>query len=204
MTAKEVLFHLGYFPTVAQLAALYQKRLTIETHDHYVKQTYRNRMYIAGPNGKQLLSIPIVHPAKGVKPPTTAIQIDYKDNWQTNHWRSLTAAYSNSPFFEYYRDELEQIYQEKIVNLHNFNLRTYQILFDCLDIPFQPNFSETYQKETDALDLRPMVNARKESMQTPAYHQVFEEKYGFLHNLSAVDLLCNEGPNTTAYLKKIY
>ena len=117
-----VLLHPTYFPNVAAFSALLQaEKVLFEMHDNYVKQTYRNRCYIYGANGKLSLNIPVVFSQKN-RQKHKDVQIFNDENWQAQHWKSLLSAYRTSPFFEYYEDDLRPLFEKKASFLLDFNL----------------------------------------------------------------------------------
>ncbi len=202
---NDVLISLPYFGPITQFSAIVNaNKIWIEQEDNYQKQTYRNRMYIYGTNGKLSLNIPIKHlPKKKVKvhQKYTEVKIDSDEKWQKVHWRSLKTAYQTSPFFEFYEDELAPLFNTEYDLLYEFNYACFGTLIECLQMDL--NFEKTSEYEKvpkDKLDLRKLSNA-KISTGIPEYIQVFQEKHGFLSNLCVLDLLFNEGPNSLEYLK---
>ncbi len=199
------LVHPTYFPNIESFGILTNNQVIFEAEDNFQKQTYRNRMYIYGPNGKQLLGIPIQHNQnKNSKQKYRDTLIDYKEDWQKIHWRSLEAAYRTSPFFEFYEHELLSIYQKKEKFLFDLNLKTIEVIFSCLDIEFTAEKTTDFEAITHThIDVRSLVNAKNKSESSfKKYIQVFAEKHGFISNLSILDLLFSEGPNTVSFLKK--
>ena len=196
------LFHATYFPSVFQFAHLLQSdEVTFEVFDNFQKQTYRNRCYIYGANGKQLLNVPI-QKVSG-KQLTKDVKIDYSANWQAEHYKSLLAAYRSSPFFEFYIDDLLPIFKNKETFLVDLNIKTTQLLFDAFQEKLVFSMTEQYNKETNN-DFRFLVNAKEKLMiDFPNYTQVFDDKHGFIANLSMLDLLFMEGPSATIYLQKL-
>jgi hypothetical protein len=172
-----------------------------EICDSYQKQTYRNRCYIYGANGKLSLNIPIHYTQKN-RQDTKEIEIENSSKWQSTHWKSIESAYKTSPFFEFYEDELKVLFENPKEFLLDFNLECIAVINNC--IGFEPviSNSEQFSKTTSESDYRFLVNARKEpKIETKPYIQVFKDKHGFITNLSILDLLFNEGPNTLNYLK---
>ncbi len=195
------IFHPTYFSSVYQFVKLKQaKHILFEINDNYQKQTYRNRCYILGANGKQLLNVPI-QKVSG-KQQTKDIKIDYNENWQQQHLKSLFSAYRSSPFFEFYIDDLESIFHKKETYLLDLNLKTLELIFDLLPLNLKYETTKEYQTEV-VNDCRYLVNAKSEkSHNLPKYRQVFSDKYDFMENLSILDLLFNEGPNALLYIEK--
>ncbi|WP_136480092.1 WbqC family protein [Cognatitamlana onchidii] len=199
----DIVIHPTYFPSIAQFVTMVKaKTIWLETEDNFVKQTYRNRCYIYGANGKLALNIPVVHTQKN-RQKYKDVKIFNEDSWQSNHWKSLLSAYRTSPFFEYYEDDLKPLFSSPTENLLDFNLKCFNTICDCLQVDFSIFKTITFQKETrDKSDFRFLVNAKKETEQTLSkYTQVFASKHGFLRNLSILDLLFNEGPNSINYLE---
>lgn len=199
----ELLIHPTYFPNLAHFVAIVKSDVVyFEIEGNFQKQTYRNRTYIYGANGKLSLNIPVIHTQKQRKK-YRDVKIFNEYKWQLNHWKSLESAYRTSPFFEFYADELEPLFKLKTNYLLDFNLKCFDIICDCLQLDL--NISETtiYEKTpTDKLDLRELVNAKKEKPRVLKYYtQVFADKHGFISNLSILDLLFNEGPNSLNYLQ---
>ncbi len=194
-----------YFGSIAQYAAIAQSETVVfENEDNYQKQTYRNRTYIYGANGKLLLTIPIKHVGKERRQLYKDVRIENDFEWQILHWRSIETAYRTSPFFEYYEDEFAHLYEKKKGFLLDFNYECMQAVNDCLqlDYPFTKT-NEYFKEPKDLLDFRGLVNAKKEKThQIETYIQVFTEKHGFISNLSILDLLFNEGTNALTYLEK--
>tara|TARA_B110000091_G_C13645366_1_gene403009 strand:- start:86 stop:700 length:615 start_codon:yes stop_codon:yes gene_type:complete len=190
------------FPTIASYIVIAQaERLVFEVNDSYQKQTYRNRCYIYGANGKLGLYIPVQYSQKN-RQNTSEILIDNSSNWQSTHWKSLESAYKKSPYFEYYQDELISLFTRKKDSLLVFNLECIEVVNRCLNLDIDSSNTINFNKEKKENDYRYLVNARKESeIKINPYIQVFQEKHGFINNLSILDLLFNEGPNAKSYLQ---
>ena len=110
---NEIIIHPSYFVDVIALVHIHKSSsLLLETQDSYVKQTYRNRTYIAAANGKLALNIPVIHQKKGNSVPYNSIEIDHSQNWATTHLKSIKSAYYSSPYFEYYQDDLEILFKD--------------------------------------------------------------------------------------------
>jgi len=198
-----IILHPTYFPNISHCVAIANARtILFEVEDNYQKQTLRNRSIIYAANGALLLSIPVVFSQKN--------RIKYKDvkianenNWQALHWKSLQSAYSASPFFEFYQDELLPLFTQKETYLLDFNFKCLEIILDCLQLEITFKKTTFYTKTvSNTLDLRHLVNrAQKQQQQFDFYTQVFNDKHGFINNLSILDLLFNEGTNALNYLQ---
>lgn len=201
----KILLHPSYFPSIAQFAAISNSETVVfENFDNFQKQTYRNRMYIYGPNGKQMLSIPIKHIGGNGRQLYKDVKIENDFPWQKEHWKSLEAAYRTSPFFEFYEDEIAPLFEKKQEFLYDFNLKTSEIIADCLQLELETEFTDEFFKVAaeNVQDYRNLVNAKKIAIPDfDAYTQVFEEKNSFINNLSTLDLLFNEGTNALTYLE---
>ena len=198
-----ILVHPTYFPSIAHWIVMVKAdSLCFEIKDSYQKQTYRNRTLIYGANGKLSLSVPVIY-SQNNRQLYKDIKISNDSNWQGLHWKSLLSAYRTSPFFEFYEDELAPLFQEKQEYLLDYNFKCIETIFDCLQINSEYNKTTSYKKDlVDIHDYRYLVNARKEKIYSfNEYTQVFSNKHGFLTNLSILDLLFNEGPNTLTYLE---
>lgn len=199
----KIVIHPTYFPNIAHFVAMVKAdEVFFEMDDNFLKQTYRNRTYIFGANGKLGLNIPVIHSQKN-RQKYRDVKIFNEEKWQNHHWKSLLSAYRTSPFFEYYEDELQHLFTDKTDFLLDFNLKCFEVISDCLQLDINTSKTETYQKDfDDKTDFRYLVNAKKESAQKfDTYTQVFTNKHGFIPNLSVLDLLFNEGPNALNYLE---
>lgn len=198
-----ILIHPTYFPTVAHFVAIVKATaITFEMEDNFLKQTYRNRAYIYGANGKLGLNIPVIHSQKN-RQKYRDVKIFNEDKWQSLHWKSLLSAYKTSPFFEYYEDDLQHLFTEHANFLLDFNLKCFEVICDCLQLELQTTKTTTYQKTIEnQTDYRHLVNAKKEPKHVlEHYTQVFSAKHNYIPNLSILDLLFNEGPNALNYLE---
>ena len=198
-----LIIHPSYFPSISHFVAIAKADLvTFEMDDNFQKQTNRNRMYIYSPNGIQLLNIPIKH-SKDTHQKTRDVKLETAFDWQKQHFKSLEAAYRTSPFFEYFEDDIASIFQKKHTFLMDLNLETMAIVSKCLGLEFDYNETTEYFHEVkDITDFRPLINGKKDTAVFEPYTQVFEEKHGFINNLSILDLLFNEGRYALDYLKK--
>ncbi len=200
-----ILVQPSYFSSIAQYAAILQsEKIVFETEDNFQKQTYRTRCYIYSPNGKQLLNVPIKRTSNG-KQKTKDVLIDYEtENWQKNHIKSFQAAYRSSPFFEFYEDDLLSIYDKKHKFLLDLNLETHLFVMDALQEEKKYSKTTSYELASKEDDFRFLANAKlKVDFKLPAYTQMFDDKYGFIENLSILDLLFMNGPSAVSYLQKV-
>ena len=201
----DILIHPSYFPSISHFVAIAQSdSITFEVEDNFQKQTNRNRAYIYSPNGIQLLNIPIKHNPSLIHQKTKEIKIEQEFDWQKQHFKSLEAAYRSSPFFEFFEDDLLPIFQKKHIFLMDLNLEVFDIVCKCLRMKLQFEITTEYFHEIDnpkIVDFRHLINGKKDLSNFETYTQVFDDKHGFLNNLSVLDLLFNEGKFSMDYLK---
>ena len=198
------LFHPCLFPSIAQYVAMVgDEALIFERFDHYQKQTYRNRCHIVGPNGLQKLHVPIKHTKTDGRQAYKDVRIEQAFAWKKNFRKSLEAAYRSSPFFEYFEEEINAVFEKDHTFLLDLNLHSMEVVADCLQWSMSYVWTETYEMQSSHEDHRWLVNAKeKTDLSFENYPQVFSEKIGFVENLSVLDLLFNEGTNAMTYLKR--
>ena len=199
------LFIPTYFSPISQYAAIVNSsNVLFEVEDNYQKQTYRNRCYIYGANGKQLLNIPIKHLHTEGRKKTKDALIENDFPWQDQHFKSLRTAYKNSPFFEFFEDDLLKIFTKKYTYLLDVNIDSFLFLTDAIQIKSTYLKTSEYSLDSNVNDYRYLANVKKEKpIIIDTYIQMFDDKYGFLSNLSMLDLLFMEGPNSISFLEKI-
>jgi hypothetical protein len=193
-----------YFPSISHYVALVKnEKVVLEIGDHFQKQTNRNRMYIHSPNGKQLLNIPVKHALAGNQHQKTKdVRIENDFDWQKQHFKSMEAAYRTSPYFEYFEDDFRPIFEKKHTFLLDLNLEVFATINDALGLKITIETSDIFEKNPDnCLDARNLANGKKDNNIFETYTQVFDDKNGFISNLSIFDLLCNEGRHAVEYLK---
>ena len=219
-----LLSELHYHPPAALFAALaHADGLLLEAHEHYRKQTYRNRCLIRTAQGVQPLTVPVVDGNRAEKVTAAAIEIDYRQNWMHRHWRTLQTAYGNSPYFEYYADYFHDIYVSKPALLFDLNLQFLKLLLRCFRLPLPITLTIEYHAQypsnsclptllpscpiTDRRDwLTPKTATKDPEPDTPTvqdlvrpYPQVFGP--GFEPGLSVLDLLFSQGPAAGSFLQ---
>lgn len=205
LSKMNTLLHPTYFPSISHFVAMAQvESITFEIEDNFQKQTNRNRTYIYSPNGIQLLNIPVKH-SKESHQKTKDIKIETDFDWQKQHFKSLEAAYRSSPFFEFFEDDLRPIFEKKQTFLLDLNFETLAILSKCLRFKIEYSTTTEYFHEVETTvitDCRGLVEGKKDKSVFEPYTQVFDDKHGFINNLSVLDLLFNEGKFAMEYLKK--
>ncbi len=202
---KELLIESQYFPSIYFYKTLIKaNKLKIERYEHYQKVSFRNRCYIAGPNGTILLSVPL---SKGKNQRTIMkdVRISNLENWQALHWKTLTSAYRRSPWFEYFESDLEALYEKKFDFLLDWNMACLEwangVLGISPEISFTDRFEKTYDPASGILDRRDHLQPGQLPEGAPVYAQVFGERTGFVPNLSILDLLFCEGKRAVELLK---
>jgi hypothetical protein len=193
-----------YLPPVELFVELnkYKPNVLIEREEHFPKQTYRNRASIYSPDGVLTLTVPVV---KGSKNHTIIrdVKISYDFKWQRAHWMGLQTCYRSSAYFEYYEDDFAPFYEKNFEYLFDYNQQLMELLIKLTKIKASLTYTETYEEAYSGLtDLRNTISPKieNESFQQKPYFQVFEDRHGFIKNLSIVDLLFNQGPQTLSYL----
>lgn len=201
----------AYLPPVHYFTKLFAyQQVMIEQMDHYVKQTYRNRCVIAAPDGPLALTIPTVKPDTE-KCPLRDIRISDHGNWRHLHWNALCSAYNHTPYFEYYRDDFAPFYEQKpFTFLVDYNEALIALVCSLIDLTPQLSRTTTYlpPSPTGIDDFRELIHPKRPATEVDStfhpvpYYQVFQERLGFLPNLSIVDLLFNMGPESLLVLQQ--
>ena len=184
--------------------------INIEQFDNYSKQSYRNRTQILSANGVLNLSIPIKK-NKSEKV-INSIEISYKEDWQKNHWRAITSAYKNSPYFDFFEDDLKVFYSNKYNLLIDYNIDQLKFIVKVLKQKKNIQLTKQYESNPESvIDLRTIIHPKQSYLcdklvankLDQSYYQTFENKISFTPNLSILDLLFNKGLHTIDYLKSI-
>lgn len=187
----------AYLAPVEYYSALAKADTVFLEHcEFYEKQSYRNRCNIAGANGQLALTIP-VEKSKGSRMLTRDVRISEHSDWQLQHWRSIESAYNSTPFFEYYKDDLLPFYEKDWPFLWDFNAEIQSKVLELLDLQVDIQLTKEYKVDFDenVLDARNSIHPKKETDtgSLKSYYQVFEQRFGFIPNLSSLDLLFNMG-----------
>ncbi|MGB1267026.1 MAG: WbqC family protein [Schleiferiaceae bacterium] len=196
----QTLLSTAYFPPIIWVAyAVQSEELRLESHENFQKQSYRSRTDIAGPNGKQTLSVPVDRSIKSI----LTIPISYQEDWVSKHLKSIETAYANSPFFEVLFPDVEELLKKEYSSLWSLNLATIQLFFHWLELSNEVPFTSSYETVPNVNDARSLHPKEKLDIETPTYLQVFEQKNGFMSNLSALDVFFNLGRSSWDYFQEI-
>ncbi len=198
-----------YFGPIQYFTHLAGGKAVIEQHSHYTRQTYRNRCVILGANDRLTLSVP-VEKGRSHNMADKDVRIAYHTPWQRLHWRSIVSAYNASPFFQYYQDDIYPFFTKTIPFLFDLNMDLIRLMIELIGIESDISLTEGYQNEPgpDILDLRETIHPKNEStrydqqFRAVAYKQVFDQRHGFVPNLSILDLLFNKGPESILIIEQ--
>ena len=206
----------SYFAAIAEeftlsygrVVSLVPARFRLEACENYQKQSYRNRCRIYAAGGVESLTLPVVHEGGTSSLPIREIRVDWSRDWLPRMERAIVSAYESSPYFEYYRDSLFDILESRPEKLFDLNISLIHYFLGKIGISADIDFTTEYERpgETapDIRDLRGLIHPKRPSIlkTEKPYWQVFAAKYGFKSDLSVMDLLFNEGPDSISYLKK--
>ncbi len=205
-----LLLELQYLAPIQYYAKLCSGQpVLIEQHEHYIKRSYRNRAHILGANGVMRLTIPLKK-GKNEGQPIRDVQIEYVQKWQQQHWQSIRSAYGKSPFFEHYSEELRPFFEKKYKFLFDFNSELMEILMDLIGVNSSVSLTNSYTHKPSEgiLDLRNSIHPKERHhkpdphYQSITYAQVFQDKFGFVSDLSVLDLLFCMGSETSLILEQ--
>lgn len=207
MNTSYALFSTAYFPPISYVAAMLDKQMVVvEQYETFPKQTYRNRAVVATANGLLSLTVPVVR-INGNHTYTKDMAICYNENWAVKHWRAIESAYNSSPYFLYYKDEVEAILNKQYIGLVDLNMDILSFVFKKLKVAKDIMLSTDFVLAEDVATIEDYRNRfspkNKEILQLPPYDQVFEDRYGFQSDISILDLLFNLGPDSLGYLKEV-
>jgi len=197
----------AYFPPVEYFFAIASSgKAVIEQCEFYQKQSYRNRCRILSASGPEALSVPVVKETT-LSRPIREMKVDYDEPWLQVHKRALDAAYNSSPFYLYYKDEIMAVLDSRPAFLFDLNTKLLELLLQMAGVKADISFTEDFAKDWGEGDFRELIHPKHKGenlLQTykkeKTYYQVFSDRLGFVPNLSILDLLFNEGPNSISFL----
>jgi len=198
---QSAIIELHFLPSIAWFSLFSKYDCEIESFESYRKGSYRNRCHILGPNGLQRLTVPLKKGKNNLR--IKEVELAYDMPWQKNNWNSIQTAYGKSPFFEYYEDDLKAVFLTPKEFLFDYNIDLIKVIIESLDLDLDLKFTHDFQKTpTEILDFRNQITPKKipNDVKLVAYEQVFEAKYGFVKNLSILDLLFCKGPESVLIL----
>lgn len=206
LDTQSVLIELHYLPSLEFFSCIQSFSVVIiESNENFVKQSYRNRCYILGANKTEMLVVPVIDGNKKVLIKDS--KIDYSQRWHINHWRTISGAYGKSPFYEFYADYFQSIYDKKHTYLLDLNLEMLTMCLKLLRVNKTIRQSEVYEKEANStvFDARNLINPKKVSDDSQFYFpSPYQQNFGneFVPNLSIIDLLFCRGNQASEILKK--
>lgn len=197
-----MLFSTNYFGNIPYFQELAKySSVSIDVHERYKKQSWRNRTKILESNGPLYLSIPVFRP-HGNKSCVNEIEILYTSNWQKEHWKAIESSYQHAPYFFYYGEQIKELIYTSEKELVQFNTAILRKMIEWLDLKINISFSATYLSPIDETDNRIALDKKKYNFPQEKYIQVFSDKYDFFENLSILDLIMNLGPLAHNYILK--
>lgn len=205
-TAERILLSTAYHAPVQYYSKfIHYREIYLEPWENYQKQSYRNRCHILSANGVLPLSVPIIH--MGDKMLIKNVRIDHSKRWKSMHLRAIESAYRSSPFYIYYIDEIKAIYDQDFEYLWDMNMAFLKLTLQLLNIEVKvrttPSFREIPHPFDDFLhSIHPKAKFQQPDtgFRPKPYYQVFGNKFGFVPNLSILDLLFNTGPEAIQWL----
>ena len=196
---QKKLFEVQVFPPIFFFRTLTRESILLEKYESYQKRSFRNKYIIASAQGPYTLTIPLKK-GKHEGQLITEVQISYDESWQKKHLQTLVSAYRNAPFFEYYYTPVQELYAKAGEYLFEFNGLIIGYICELLHLE-PPGRTTQYDGSVDQ-DLRGRMTPKNyQEFPVPPYNQVFEDRYGYLNNLSILDLLFCLGPESEIYLK---
>ena len=206
---NSIILETQYFPPISYFSKFEKyETVLLDAHENYQKASYRNRCYIAGANGLLKMSIPLLE-GRNNRKAIKEVKIDYGLAWANHHWQSIRSAYGRAPYFIHYGEALEKILKQKFTFLFDLNWQLITTIVDLLDLETELKTTDSFIKKTtenklvfrDQISPKNRLNSKDKYFQAPIYEQLFEEKNGFIDNLSILDLLFCTGPEALLYLE---
>jgi len=189
----------SYFPPISHWKYIINNKCYWDIESFYQKQTLRNRTYIHGANGILMLSVPVKHSGKNIRRKFNDVLIENNQDWKKNHFKSIKIAYQSSPYYEFYENKLIDFFKQDNNQLYKLNLSSIHLVLNCLKLKYDEITDINRFKTIN--DLNFLTNVKRSTEKNTKYIQTFEEKNGFINDLSILDLLFNCGPNSLDYIK---
>lgn len=201
---SSIILSTAYFPNIQYISKFLKgENIIIDVYEHYSRQSYRNRCNILSANGVLSLSVPII---KNNNSYTKDVEIDYSTNWQKNHKIAILSAYKNSPYYDYYINEFNFVFEKEEKYLIELNFKILNTILKILKTNNFYEISTDFIRETEN-NFRESISPKKSKntfdpdFKSEQYYQIFSDKFGFIENLSFLDLLFMNGPESILYLK---
>ncbi len=200
---QTTLLECEYFPCITWYEAfINSEQVLLEKQEYFERASLRNRCYVAGPNGKLALTVPL-EGGRNQKTLMKELKICNRETWQSLHWKTLQTCYNRSPYFEYFADELKFLFEKKYTYLLDVNIDSFLTINKLLSVKQHFSFTALYEKEQNerVIDFRKKFKAESRATDIHAsYMQPFEEKNGFIAGLSMLDMLFCIGKRSTDLL----
>ena len=187
----------AYFPPISHWKFIL-KNCSWDIESFYKKQTLRNRTYIHGANGLLMLTVPIKHIRTGIKRNFNEIEIENDHRWKKNHFKSIKIAYQSSPYYEYYESHLIELFNKDFKKLVNLNLASIELISKCLNLELKNRVLKINSRINNSYF--EITDTKRSKEKNKKYIQTFQEKNGFIYDLSVLDLLFNCGPQSFDFL----
>ena len=193
-----------YFPSVTLMKKSIEfLNINFYEYEPWRKMSFRNRCVVVGSHGPINLSIPVLE-GREQKKLLKDVAIDNRKPWQAQHWKTITSCYNRSPWFAFFEPELAGLYNKPVELLNEWNLICLDWVVKKLGVSIHVDYLEYVPGEqgsegdAEVVDWRNKITPK--SIQTDfsnpvRYHQVFEERIGFIPHVSILDLLFCEGKN---------
>ena len=207
-----MLFPITYFGPISWYSRLLRtENWRIEDTEHYVKQTTRNHCLIATANGVQKLTVPVEKPSRneerGARSEpllTREVRLSDHGKWRTEHWNAICTAYGESPFFDYYADDLRPFFNRRDWEfLFDYDMAIFEKMLELVGIAPKGQGVQEFRSSGVQTIESSTVNSQLSTVNSQlggAYWQVYQQRHGFLPDLSILDLLCCMGPEAILYL----
>lgn len=201
------IFSTAYFPPVSYVSMIRKSETAfIEGCENYQKQSYRSRCYICSSNGPLFLNIPVGR-SENARRPIRDVRLDYSTSWVENHQRALVSAYSSTPYFDcYFHEDFKPIYDSRPVFLFDMNMMFLEKVLELCGVSVPVSVTDDYLRDEseDVMIFRDTIHPKRSRPscieKAKPYYQIFSDRYGFVEDLSIIDLLFHEGPNSISFL----